>query len=134
MKEKVIVRRILRILRLRSTKKSWEYFDRLSRHRLKFDWDGAGISKDQSIVLVEIELEEISDWHIQNHISRLAIMIGQGTPIKKLVWVVRSEMFRTLKNCVDSWLTFFKPTCKVDLPIMEYRTPNGELLESGIRN
>ena len=134
MKYEKVIRRILRILRLRSTKKSWEYFDRLSKRRLRFDWDGAGISKDRSIALIEMELEEISDWHIQNHISRLAIMIGQGTPIKKLVWVVRSEMFRTLKNCVDSWLTFFKPTCKVDLPIMEYRTLNGELLGSGIHN
>jgi len=121
------VSRIRRELHLAYHGKKFEYFDSVSGQEIKFDWDGAGIA-NKSIVLIELELGGISEWHIQTHLSRLAIMIDQGTSIEKLVWIVDRGAFLTLKNAVDAWLTFFVPICKVKLPNMEYRTPNGELL------
>ena len=92
-----------------------------------FGWDAAGIANTGSIAL--IELGGISDWHIQTPLCRLAVMIAQGTPVERLVWVIDRGVFQSMKNQVNSWLAFLRPVCKVSLPDMEYRTPSGELLE-----
>ena len=122
-------RETLRKLRLKPRRKVFEYIDRGSGRKIKFDWDGAGVSADGSITLMEVELE-VSDWHIQCHLCRLAVMIRRGTTVNKLVWIVDSGVFPMLKNCVNTWLTFFSPVCKVAVPPMEYRTTKGDLLAS----
>jgi len=94
-----------------------------------FERDAAGIANTGSIALIELELGGISDWHIQTHLCRLAVMIAQGTPVERLVWVIDRGVFQSMKNQVNSWLAFLRPVCKVSLPDMEYRTPSGELLE-----
>ncbi len=94
-----------------------------------FEWDAAGIANTGSIALIELELGGISDWHIQTHLCRLAVMIAQGTPVERLVWVIDRGVFQSMKNQVNSWLAFLRPVCKVSLPDMEYRTPSGELPE-----
>ena len=126
--EEKYVRETIRKLRLKPRKGRFMYFDRPSGKQLTFDWDGAGVDANHLIVLIEAEIGEISDWHIQTHISRLAVMINQGTPIKKIVWITNQGTFQVLKNIIDSWLAFFNPVCRIALPFMEYRTPNGELL------
>jgi len=126
--EEKYVRKVLRKLRLKFSQKEFEYFDPTSGRALKFDWDGAGTFADGSIALIEVELGEILDWHIQTHLSRLAVMVANDTLVKKLVWVINRGTLQTLKNIVDVWLTFFSPICKVKLPNIEYRATSGELL------
>jgi hypothetical protein len=126
--EERCVRETLRKLRLKSTRKDFEYFDQGSGQKIKFDWDGAGVSTDGAVILIEVELGGISDWHIQCHLCRLAVMVHKGTPISKLVWVVDQGAFQAFENCVNTWLTFFKPLCNVVFPPMEYRNSKGELL------
>lgn len=53
-----------------------------------FEGDAAGIANTGSIALIELELGGISDWDIQTHLCRLAVMIAQGTPVERLVWVI----------------------------------------------
>jgi len=50
-----------------------------------FEWDAAGTANTGSMAL--IELGGISDWDIQTHLCRLAVIIAQGTPVERLVWV-----------------------------------------------
>jgi hypothetical protein len=126
--EEKYVTETLRKLRLKVRRKIFEYIDHSSGRKLSFDWDGAGVSNDGSITLIEVELGGVSDWHIQCHLCRLAVMIHKGSPVNKLVWIADRGSFPTLENCVNTWLTFFWPICNLTLPIMEYRTPTGELL------
>lgn len=118
----------MRRLRLKSTERTFRYFDTKSRYEISFEWDAAGVSNNNSIILIEIESGGVSDWHIQTHLCRLAIMVDQGTIVEKLVWVIDQGFFRSLKNQVDLWLAFFRQVCKVPLPDMEYRSLRGELL------
>lgn len=127
--EERVVQEIIRRLRLRRHEASFRYFDSASGYEIVFEWDGAGISNVGSIVLIELELGGILDWHIQTHLCRLAVMINQGTPVDKFVWIIDQGAFQSIKNQVDSWLAFLKPVCNISIPNMEYRTPSGELLK-----
>lgn len=130
--EKKAIREVMRKLRLKRVDNVYRYFK--SGHNLSFEWDAAGISTTGSIVLIELELGEISEWHIQTHLCRIPIMIEQGTPVEKLVWVVDQSSFQSIKKQVNSWLTFFRSVSRLPLPNMEYRAPNGELLVERISN
>jgi len=127
--ERKAIQEIMRELRLKGHEGGFRYFDSNSGYEIVFEWDSAGISNAGGIVLIELELGGISDWHIQTHLCRLAVMIAQGTSVEKLVWVIDQGAFQSIKNQVNSWLAFFRPVCKVSLPNMEYRTPSGELLK-----
>jgi hypothetical protein len=127
-KEQKSMMEIIRRLRIRTFKKRFIYSKRNPYRKLVFEWDGAGISKEGKIVLIEAELKNIDEWHIQNHLAKVAVMVGRGTPIVKLVWIVYREHFRLLRHYVDSWLTFFLPVIKVQFPDIEYRTPKGDLI------
>ena len=126
--ERKAIQEIMRKLLLKGSERSFRYFDSDSGYEIVFEWDGAGISNAGGIVLIELELGGISVWHIQTHLCRLAVMIAQGTPVERLVWVIDQGVFQSIKNQVDLWLAFFRPVCKVSLPNMEYITPSGELL------
>lgn len=127
--EQRAIREIIRKLYLKPIERSFRYFDSNSGYEIVFEWDGAGVSNNESIILIEIESGGISDWHIQTHICRLAVMIKRGTKVKKLVWIIDRGVFQSLKNKVDLWLAFFRQVCNVSLPDMEYRNLRGELLK-----
>jgi len=126
--ENKVISEVLRKFKLKKTNKKFEYFDSSSGYKITFDWDGAGEYKDGSLALIELELGGISSWHIQTHISRLAIMINKGTPLTEIIWVVDKGELLTLKNEVNTWVAFFKTIRGVKLPNMKYITPKGIML------
>ena len=114
-----------------STVGSWggtfRFFDRETGEMLLFQWDGAAIDKDGSIVLIEEELCSPSSLHIQGHISRLVIMLHFKHNVKTLLWVTNDQNYPVLKKIVKIWVKFFSKACNIKLPTMEYCRPDGSL-------
>ena len=116
---------VLRNLGLRAVDPEFKFFDTESHWTLTFEWDGAGVDSNENLSLVEVEDGPINDWHIQTHLSRLAIMQGRGEHIARLVWVVPNHSLSTLRDTVDSWIAFFSPILKIAFPKMQYYSPDG---------
>jgi len=90
--------------------------------KVRFDWDAAGVLPDGSIVLVEAELGQIQDWHIQMHVTRLAVMVAKKTKVDQLIWVTRAGTQNKLKNVVQTWLLMLGSAVNAAIPRMEYLT------------
>jgi hypothetical protein len=128
-KEKLAVYAVQKALGIKKYDGKFKYVKKGSRE-ISFEWDGAGVDKNGSIVLVEVELQNPTDWHIQCHLSRIAIMISCGEKVKKLVWVTYPSKYQKLRSIVDTWMNYFSHVCNVEFPQIEYRTTDGKALPS----
>ena len=81
-KEKLAVYAVQKALGIKKRDGKFKYVR--EGKEINFEWDGAGIDKNGSIVLVEVELQDPMDWHIQCHLCRIAIMIRCGGTCRKI--------------------------------------------------
>jgi hypothetical protein len=81
-----------------------------------------GVLPDGSVVLVEAEFGPIQDWHIQIHLTRVAVMIARKTSVERLVWVTKVGTQNKLRNIVEGWSQISCSALKAELPRMEYVT------------
>jgi hypothetical protein len=128
--EKLAVYHVLKVLGIQRRKRGGKFRYIIQDKEIAFEWDGAGLNKNGAIVLCEVELTRaFSTLHIHGHLSRLAIMIGLNENVIKLIWIVYPSMYKKLKSIVDAWLSGFLTISKVGLPPIEYRAPDGRLLQ-----
>jgi hypothetical protein len=98
--------------------------------KMSFIWDGAGLDKGNKLYLLEAELSEShGSLHIQGHLSRAVGMRIIGEPVHKLIWITYASSYQNLKKIVDGWLSMYYPILPTYIPDMEYRAPNGDLLD-----
>ena len=95
-----------------------------------FIWDGAAISSDGKLILIEEELCTPVDLHIQGHVSRVAVMLAHGVNVTKVVWVTRPKDFDSLFRIVESWRNALFGSLRVSTPPCEYLDPSGAILGS----
>tara|TARA_B100000029_G_C16787850_1_gene671857 strand:- start:75 stop:425 length:351 start_codon:yes stop_codon:yes gene_type:complete len=101
---------------------------------LTFVWDGAAISDNGEIILIEEEISKPVDLHIQGHVSRAAMMLSRGFRIRKLVWVTRAEEFRSLYRIVESWRQVMMEDFGAPTPPCDYLDSEGTLMATSEMN
>ena len=108
----------------------------LTTHRneeLKMMWDGAFLSSDGEIVLIEEERCRPVEIHIQGHVARLGLMIHQGINVRKCIWVCEKVEFEQLKRIVESIRNALFGAWGVITPPCDYLDTDGKVMgHSGV--
>lgn len=103
-------------------------FSTAQGHNLTFVWDGAAISDDGEVLLIEEEISKPVDLHVQGHVSRAAMMLSRGLRIRKIVWVTRADEFRNLYRIVESWRHVMMEEFDAPTPPCDYLDSEGTLM------
>jgi hypothetical protein len=96
---------------------------------IRFEWDAAAKDSEGRLVVVEAELDPaLNAGHIHGHLNRLPLMARSGDTVSKVIWVVRRSRRRRLTDIVSTWMAHYAPLFVEQIPQMEVRTPEGELM------
>ena len=82
-------------------------------------WDGAGLDKNGSLILLEVE-EYVDEYHIKNHLLNLLLMMNRGKTVDTLIWIAPDAFLGKLKETVEIWGTILESICCLKLPQMKY--------------
>ena len=95
---------------------------------LTFIWDGAAISEDGNLLLIEEEICSPVDIHIQGHVTRIAYQVKQGVQIHKVIWVTKREYLQRLMALVETWRQALVDAFEAQTPPCDYLSEDGTLL------
>lgn len=99
------------------------------RRAIQFEWDGAATDNSGQLVVLEAELDPtLNAGHIHGHLNRLPLMARSGDGVAKVIWIVRRSRRRRLTEIVSTWLAHYAPLFTEQIPDMEVRTPDGEVM------